>query len=227
MSSKTEILPIHGWGFDETFWDALGNEIGNEYSILKWRRGYFSDALHNDFSGNADLNVLIAHSFGAHLLSHSWIDKADLLIIISGFITFHPGTPQFRKRSRAVLKNMMEKLNESTDEVLSDFYTNCFAPHNCSLEPPSDFNKEILMKDLNALNHAKLNMEALQKVPNICIIHGTSDRIVPNMKGRELFRQLGEQAKYYEIKKTGHALPVTDAKTCWKFIEPEIDVSAQ
>ena len=213
MSSKAEILPVHGWGFDETFWNALGNEISDEYSILKWRRGYFSDAVHNDFSGNADLNVLIAHSFGAHLLSHSWLEKADLLIIISGFLTFHPGTPQFRKRSRAVLKSMIEKLNESTEEVLS--------------EPPSNHNKEVLMKDLNALNHAKLNMEALQKVPNICIIHGTSDRIVPNMKGRELFRQLGEQAKYYEIKKTGHALPVTDAKTCWKFIAPEIDACAE
>lgn len=156
-------------------------------------------------------------------MSQSWLEQADMLVILGGFIAFHPGTPQFRKRSRAVLKDMIEKLHQNTEEVLSDFYENCFSPHSCPITPAGHYNKEILMKDLSALNHAKLNLSPLQKIPVNCIIHGADDRIVPNMKGRELYRQLGDKAKYYEIKKTGHALPITDTKTCWQFIEPEID----
>jgi len=223
MSSKVEILPVHGWGFDHTVWNKFRNFAQYYISMLAWDRGYFGEAKHTDFSGNANVNVLFAHSFGCHLMAKSWLEQADLLVILGGFITFHPGTPQFRKRSRAVLKSMREKLNENTKEVLLDFYENCFAPHSCELQPCDNFNKDMLMRDLNALDHANLNLELLQKVPTICIIHGTEDRIVPHVKGRELFRQLGDDAKYYEIKNTGHALPVTDTKRCWQFIEPEIE----
>jgi len=220
----TEIIAVHGWAFDRHIWKNLQNQLPEVLTWISWDRGYFHEPIEAQFTTRSSKKVLMAHSFGLHLLKPIWIEKADMLVVISGFRDFHPGTPQYRKRSKAVIQSMLRELNENPAEVLKKFYGQCYKPK----EPPSPFNEQknkdmkLLIEDLDLLNMSQLGNK-IKSIPEVCILHGTDDNIVPHTKGRELFNFFGEEANYYEIRNAGHSLPDTQATMCSNFIEPLIN----
>lgn len=217
----TEIIAVHGWAFDHHIWENLRQHLPEELNWLAWDRGYFQEPIDTDFSDDSTQKVLITHSLGLHLLKSTWIDQADTLIIISGFREFHPGTPQYRKRSKAVLQNMLRELQKNPASVLEKFYEQCYKPKDSAppLHDQKSWDTNLLITDLDLLNTSQLGNN-VKSIPEVSVLHGTDDNIVPHTKGRELFNYFGDKATYYEIRNAGHSLPDTHAATCSNFIEP-------
>ncbi len=215
-------IAFHGWGFNAQYWQPWDDFL-SEYGIFQtYDRGYFRDPQEIETLAGPVATVLIAHSFGLHWIEEALLAQADLLLIVSGFLQFHPYAAQYKRRSRLVLQEMINSLEVDPDQVLTDFYRNAFAPQEAPKKKIKGINHQLLLDDLRRLQNAEMDTQLLQKADKICILHGSEDHIVPYKKGRQIFTQLHGQAQYFEIKGAGHALPFTHHRQCLEFVTPEI-----
>lgn len=167
--------------------------------------------------------MLLTHSYGLHWCPEEQLKQTDLLIIVGGFLYFHPQTMRFRRRSRLMINRMLEQMHSDPEKVLHKFRENCFLPEPVPKDEAWDqINLMQLIRDLGHLNQVQMSEQILQKIPKICILHGSKDRIVSKKKGREIYAKLYTRARYFEIKDSGHAVPFTQPERCWSFIEPEL-----
>jgi len=220
-------IAFHGWGFNDQYWKPWANYL-SEYGYFEtYDRGYFNEPKEVEILTVPVSTVLITHSYGLHWIDESLFSQADLLIVTSGFLYFHPYAAQYRRRSRLVLQEMVNEFEVHPEQVLKEFYENCYAPESPPQIDISDINHQLLLEDLQDLQDAEQNVHLLRKADKICIIHGSDDHIVPYKKGRQLYTQLQAQAQYFEIKNAGHALPYTHYKQCLEFVTPEIEKLAE
>jgi pimeloyl-[acyl-carrier protein] methyl ester esterase len=92
MASQTEIIFVHGWGFDRACWDAWISLLDARLSQSFYDRGYFGSPNHlNQKETRASSRIVVAHSLGAHFLRNDMLAGADLLVLISCFAQFHAG----------------------------------------------------------------------------------------------------------------------------------------
>ena len=220
--SKTEIMAYHGWGFDANCWHNLQNLVPKNMEWKNFDRGYFGSPESPKFSDQSDKKIIITHSFGLHQCRDATFKEADMVIIFSGFLSFHPKAAQFQRRSKQVVSEMINQIDDHPLEVLKAFYRNVYHPEKEFNLPSKTLNKPLLLKDLKKLNSTVPSLPTLQKSAKVFIFHGTDDAIVPKRKGRALFERFGDIAQYFEIKAGGHALPMTHAQKCWQMIEPNI-----
>lgn len=222
--AKGTVIAYHGWGFDSSCWDVWKQYLNPNFEILLFEKGYFSGKKKSpNFPSDSSLNIIFTHSFGLHQCPPEVYSQAHLLFIFSGFQQFHPVAAQFQRRSRLVLKQMIDQFKENPEHVLKEFYTNVFSPANPRPIPDGSLNESLLLEDLTKLGSSEIEFQKLKSVHKIGILHGFDDRIVPRAKGRELYSKLESQGKYFEIKECGHALPFTHHEQCWSMIEPEIE----
>lgn len=221
--ANCRFFTYHGWGFDSDFWNPWTEFLSNYGSVENYDRGYFNNPKEVEIQGRMEPTVIITHSFGLHFVDDELLSQADLLIINNGFLHFHPHAPKYRKRSRLVLRQMIKEFEVNPDKVLQQFYQNCFAPDEVFWEHLGNFNHQLLLDDLERLHQSILDIKRLKKADKICILHGADDAIVPNQKGRNLYSQLNEKAKYFEMKDAGHALPYTQPGQCLEFVESHIE----
>lgn len=218
----TTIIAYHGWGFDRTCWQPWKNLLAQRGDdLITSDRGYFHSSSLPLTSPTADYRtILIAHSYGLHLCPSEQLQRADLLVLFSSFLAFHPQSKVKRRRSLLMLSQMMTQFETSPQSVLETFRTKCYYP--VPWERSSDSNKalnsELLLHDLKDLNICSLDVSLLKKIPKILILHGAQDRIVSVEKGRELFEHLPDNSQYIEIEQAGHGLPFTHIDTCWSWI---------
>lgn len=217
-----QFIAFHGWGFAGSDWQDWKDKLSEYGTFQFYDRGYFTGPKEITLSSDS-LTVLISHSFGLHFIEQSLFDQADLLIINSGFLYFHPYTAQYKRRSRLIIQEMINNLEVKPEEVLQEFYENSYAPQNFSGREIEDLNHKLLIDDLQKLQSSEMDTQLLKKVGKICILHGSDDRIVPKRKGREIYTQFGEKSRYFEVKGAGHALPFTHYQQCLDFIIPEIE----
>lgn len=217
-----EIITYHGWGFDSNCWQAMQDSVPPQICWKNFDRGYFNYANAPEFTDGKTLKVIITHSFGLHQCDPGVFKKADVLVIMSGFLRFHPKAAQFRRRSKLVLNEMINQFEQYPENVLKTFYRNVFHPEKSFKLPQQEINKSLLLNDLKKLDKSEMLLPELKKTARVCIFQGTDDAIVPKGKGRALYEQLGKQAQYFEIKKAGHAIPITHASQCWEIVEPII-----
>jgi pimeloyl-[acyl-carrier protein] methyl ester esterase len=118
---------------------------------------------------------------------------------------------------------MINNFEVKPEEVLKEFYKNCYAPQEVPGRDIEEINHQLLLDDLQELQSSQVDSELLKKIGKICILHGSDDHIVPKRKGREIYTRLGENSRYFEIKGAGHALPFTHHQQCLDFIIPEIE----
>jgi pimeloyl-[acyl-carrier protein] methyl ester esterase len=221
---KSEILAFHGWGFEASCWQGWEQEFGEHISFETFERGYFGKAKHTPiFMAKDTFKIIMTHSFGLHFCPENLFKEADMLVIFNGFIEFHPVAAQFKRRSKLVIKQMINELKGKPAKVLRDFYENTYKPQMPQPLPESKPDKELLLKDLKMLNTHTLKVSLLKSIHKICILHAFEDAIVHRRKGRSLYDSLNEKAKYFEIKNAGHALPFTHKEQCLQFIEPEFN----
>lgn len=217
-----QFIAFHGWGFAGRDWHLWDNDLSKYGTFHAYNRGYFNDPDDVELSGNSSFIILIAHSFGLHLIDKSLIERADLLIVNSGFLHFHPYAAQYKRRSRLILQEMINNFEVKPERVLNKFYENCYAPKQPPDRDIKKINHQLLLDDLQRLQSSKMNSQLLKKIGKICILHGSDDHIVPKRKGREIYTQLDGNSRYFEIKGAGHALPYTHHQQCLDFIIPEV-----
>lgn len=222
MADRPELIAYHGWGFDRTFWKGWEALLPDEIAVCLFDRGYFGTPEACEFSQRSRLNILFAHSYGLHLCSAQQLAASDLLVIFGGFREFHPRAAQFRRRSRLVLQQMVNKFSGEPWEVLHSFWENTWRPQEFPGSDIEEKDGEKLLNDLQDLGRSVLDTDLLKKADKICILHGADDAIVPKRKGRELYDLFQQKASYFEVKDAGHALPYTHREQCWTFLEPEL-----
>lgn len=221
MTANYQIIAYHGWAFSESYWKPWSDRLSEFGDFQSYDRGYFNQPREIDISDNNN-SILIAHSFGLHFIDEKLFEQANLLIITGGFLHFHPYAAQYKRRSRLVLREMINNMEVKPEEVLKQFYQNCYAPQDYNGREIKEINHQLMLDDLHELQTSQIDVELLKKAGKICILHGSEDHIVPKKKGREIYTQLSEKARYFEIKNAGHALPFTHHQQCLDFILPEI-----
>lgn len=222
-----QFIAYHGWGFDAGYWQPWDDFLSN-YGVFKtYDRGYFNDPGEVEMLTGSVCTVLISHSFGLHWIEEALLNRADLLIIASGFLHFHPYAAQYRRRSRLILQEMINVLEVNPEKVLNEFYEKCYAPQDPPEIDIQDINHQLLLDDLRELKNSELDVLMLNSAKKICILHGSKDHVVPNKKGRQIFNQIQDKAQYFEIKGAGHALPFTHHRQCLEFVTPEIEQLAE
>jgi pimeloyl-ACP methyl ester carboxylesterase len=218
-----EVLTWHGWGLDAESWSSLQKMISsNHINWMNMDRGYFGAPQAPEFIDQNTTKIIITHSLGLHLCSDEIISKADYLIIFSGFLDFHPGAARARKRSRRILNKMISRFQGEPYKVLKAFYRNVFHPQKLPPFSEKAINHSVLLNDLKRLNNSKRLLPIVKGSADILIFHGAEDAIVPKRKGQCLYEELSNQAQYFEIENSGHALPITHAKKCWQIIQSEV-----
>jgi pimeloyl-[acyl-carrier protein] methyl ester esterase len=208
-------IAYHGWGFDRHCWQPWQNLLAQQGEDL-WvsDRGYFNAPL----SSPTRQSTIFAHSYGLHLCPVEQLQNADRLVLFGGFLCFHPLVQG--RRSRLVLAQMIRQFEVNPQSVLEAFQTNGHYPVAWdSSNNNKPFNSELLLQDLKGLDACSLNVSLLKKIPQILILQGAQDKIVPAEKGRELAASLPDNSHYIEIEQAGHGLPFTHASDCWTLLD--------
>lgn len=226
MSSRSyQVFAYHGWGFDPSIWDPLQEEMGPDINFEAANRGYFSDPYLPSWNQNSDFEkILLVHSFGLHWCDNSILQEADHLVIISGFLNFHPDNEEPRKRSKLTLRKMQSQFVDSPDKVLQKFYEQVFYPEQPKLDLPTDLRHDLLLADLGDLDHDNRNNADIFDTNSITIIHGSADQIVDNELAREMYSKLRLRSQYFEIKKGGHGLPVTHSSKIFEILNSLLQI---
>lgn len=215
-----EILAFHGWGFDRNAWSVWQNYLAPSCRLQAFDRGYYGQPHDPGFSESDTRKIIFAHSYGLHLCPQRLLEFCDLLVIFSGFASFHPEAPRIQKKSRLILQRMQDRFAVDPEAVLRDFMRRCYAPEAYEGRPSGALDLDRLAEDLRLLGHSRISTATLEKVPCIQILHGAEDRIVPNGQGQALFEALQPHAQYHEIEGAGHGLPFSHAPHCQSILEP-------
>lgn len=217
MSSKPTVIAYHGWGFDHTVWDAwpsLLEPLG--YQLKRFDRGYFGDRQSPAFAAAEQPRVVFAHSYGWHLCPADILAQADLLILFSSFLEFHPLEARSRSRSQAMLHQMIRRFAETPQEVLSTFRTRCYHPVPDDTVLPASVDAALLLHDLTQLDAAQI---APRPDLTTLVLHGEGDRIAAPARGQAI-ASVASPSQYVVLPQAGHALPVTHVHTCWRWVGP-------
>lgn len=224
-----EIMAYHGWGFDQTCWQAWKDRLAQSgIRLTLFDRGYFhtpvspafGDQGQDDRQGHRVQRMVWTHSFGLHLCPIAHLQQADLLVIFSGFQDFHPAPESLRRRSQQMLDRMLQQFRQQPQTVLQNFKSKCYQPQSWHGDEHLAANLELLAADLEHLGSSVLAIDRLQEIPQVLILHGTADRIVSPQKGRAWAEKLPSNSQYFEIEGAGHALPFTHVSHCWSLIQP-------
>ncbi|MSR83043.1 MAG: alpha/beta hydrolase [Candidatus Latescibacteria bacterium] len=204
-----EILLQHGWGWDAGCWAGWRDVVPSEVRLLEADRGYFGAPS----SPVGQPQVLVAHSFGLHLLEPRWLATAELVVVFGGFQAFHP-EGEAGRRSRRLVGRMHQRLDRESDALLADFRARCFSPETGQYSPPGEVEQQVLAMDLECLDTQALDLRPLIAVPRVLLLHGDQDQIVPVAQARQLHQCL-PNSRLEIIPGAGHALPLTRAPACW------------
>lgn len=216
-------IAFHGWGFSDIFWEPWADRLFEFGAFEAYDRGYFNDPKEVQTLAGPVSTVLICHSFGLHMIDEPLFANADLLIILNGFLYFHPYAAQYKRRSRLILQEMINEFEIHPEEVLEKFYANCYAPQTAPDIEIDNMNHQLLLDDLQILHGNEMDTDLLRKPGKVCVLHGADDAIVNKSKGRQIYTQLNYDAQYFEIRDAGHALPFTHHQRCLEFVIPEIE----
>ncbi|MGG6294676.1 hypothetical protein ACQ4M4_09645 [Leptolyngbya sp. AN02str] len=217
MVEQARVVAYHGWGFDASCWAGWkGRFEAENMSFSAFDRGYFGQAYTpsvDDLRSEQPL-IVLAHSYGLHLCPAEVLQRATWLVIFSSFQEFHPSAEREQRRSQRVLNQMIQRYQEDPETVLNTFHTNCGSPH-VENQQMNRSDHELLLQDLMHMNTNHLNLDPFALIPQIMILHGVKDAIVPISQGQELFKQCNQLTHFVEHEEAGHALPFSHLEDCW------------
>lgn len=208
----TEIILQHGWAFDASSWTSWARVLRNNADVLIAERGYFGARKSiPTFSDNATRKIIIAHSFGAHLLAPEALRQCDTLVLINGF-------KSLSQNSRAI-RAMLKKFPVNPEQVILDFWSNCYSPEGDGLKflPPPGMNETALEDDLSSMLESELDVSALTAIPQVVLLYGGADRIVPAASVAELTGSL-PQAQLIDISRACHVVHLTQTDKCLQLV---------
>lgn len=218
-NKKYHVIAYHGWGFNPSIWHPLERELSPFVDFEPANRGYFSDSYLPSWNGSEEKeNLLLVHSYGLHWCDPEVLQKADHLVIIGGFLNFHPDSDKEHKRSKLTLRKMQSQFVDAPDKVLKKFYENVFHPYEPKLDVPQNFRHDLLLSDLGDLDRDNRKNADIFDLNSITIIHGGEDQIVSNELAREMYSKLRLRSQYFEIKKAGHGIPFTHSSKIFEIL---------
>lgn len=200
-----ELIFQHGWSFDNTCWNS-------------WEANLLNRALDPKFAGEPwrtpfSARIAVAHSLGLHLLPHEFFN-ADLIVLISSFLHFHPTEERARRLSKRLVERMLKKLDTEPNSVLEEFHKNCgLVPTPPVCDEPD---VEQLKNDLRLLDTCNFNITLVPSNARILLLHGSDDSVVAIEKSRQM-KEIFKNSTLIEIPNQGHGLP---------FSTPEISIDA-
>ena len=202
----------HGWGFGAWCWDRWRDVLPTNFALHCPDRGYFGPAV----EVAAQPRIVVAHSLGLHLLPPHLCATAELVVVISGFRSFHSSCARQARRSRRTVEQMLARLEREPAALLADFYARCGAPSDNRWSESID--ADGLRRDLQLLQESVLELAAIPAAAQVLILHGSRDRVVPVERAEEL-RELLPNSALAIVAEAGHALPLTHARACWERVE--------
>ncbi|MEX0661086.1 MAG: alpha/beta hydrolase [Balneolaceae bacterium] len=218
--NQLQLIAYHGWGMGATFWNPLFELFDDTISAQASDRGYFSESKSAEFNTKiSGKKVILTHSLGLHWCDDEVLSKADHLIILGGFLNFHPADKKESRKSKLILREMLSQFVESPQKVLQQFYENASSPSKNSIAVPENLNHDVLLGDLTLFMEDHFRQQRLFEVPEISIIHGSKDQIVSHHQAREMYHALRYSSQYFELKNAGHLFPIYSKKTCYNFIK--------
>jgi pimeloyl-[acyl-carrier protein] methyl ester esterase len=155
----TEIILQHGWGFDSTAWNGWVPALERKAKVIVGERGYYGlPATTPKFSAAATEKIVVAHSLGLHLIETEVLAQADAVLLLGGFLHFHPTDEVGKKRSQRVISRMRIKLNLDEAAVVNEFWQNAYKPEFATnhLLPAPQIDTEALLRDLDLLDTSKI-----------------------------------------------------------------------
>ena len=147
---------IHGWGFDETFWEPLKKKIESLEicrSIECLDLNFFSKQKQKKFNCVSNDNIFIVHSYGLNWFLKKKL-RCKLLINFFGapdFVNIQKSPNSVKKRITKM--NQMLKINPK--KVLNNFYKMC----NVDFVYKKEINIQKLSKALHELRKLNLSKE--------------------------------------------------------------------
>ena len=206
-----DVVAQHGWGFGAWCWDRWRDVLPANFALHCPDRGYFGPAV----AVAAQPRIVLAHSLGLHLLSPQlW--SAELIVVISGFRSFHSACARQARRSRRTVEQMLARLEREPAALLADFYARCGSPPDSRC--PGTVDADSLRRDLQLLQENVLELAAIPTAAQVLILHGSRDRVVPVERAEEL-RELLPNSALAIVAEAGHALPLTHVRACWERVE--------
>lgn len=206
-----DVVAQHGWGFGAWCWDRWRDVLPAGFALHCPDRGYFGPAV----AVAAQPRIVLVHSLGLHLLSPQlW--AAELIVVLSGFRSFHSPCARQARRSRRTVEQMLARLEREPAALLADFYARCGAPSEGSW--PEVVDADGLRRDLQLLQESVFELSAIPAAAQVLILHGSRDRVVPVERAEEL-RELLPNSALAIVAEAGHALPLTHARACWERVE--------
>lgn len=214
---RTYIYTQHGWAFDSTAWHTWHAHLPEDWVFESAERGYFgSTPTHTPMwpLDSSAHRVVVAHSFGLHLIPPEVLRMANALVIISGFKRYHITD---KSASVRAVRRMQLRLRDDSEGLLNDFYDQCYGKHSFEPSKPRDIRKpvgQVLANDLELLNTSMVPQSELSRIPTIVILHGDCDEVVPTVHAIQLAELLAEQSRLSFCHGAGHALPYTHPAWC-------------
>ena len=207
-----DVVAQHGWGFGAWCWDRWRDVLPAGFALHCPDQGYFGPAV----AAAGRPRIVVAHSLGLHLLSPQIWEGAELIVIISGFSSFHSACERQARRSRRMVEQMLARLEREPAALLADFYARCGASSDSRRSESVDVDG--LRRDLQLLQESVLELDVIPDAAQVLILHGSRDRVVPMERAEEL-RELLPNSALAIVAEAGHALPLTHARMCWERVE--------
>lgn len=206
-----DVVAQHGWGFGAWCWDRWRDVLPAGFALHCPDRGYFGPAV----AVAVRPRIVLAHSLGLHLLPPQ-LCAAELIVVISGFRSFHSSCDRQARRSRRTVEQMLARLEREPAALLADFYARCGVSSEGHW--PEVVDADGLRRDLQLLQESVLELSAILAAAQVLILHGSRDRVVPVERAEEL-RELLPNSALAIVAEAGHALPLTHARACWERVE--------
>lgn len=176
----TDLVFVHGWGFDKTFWQDVIAKMG-EITCHSLDLGFY---------GKPDVSLPDDAVYVTHSMGLCWLlaRKTDLkgLVSINGFTKFCAGDDFAEGVNPRVLNRMVRQFSKSPEAVWCDFMKNSGLPQ-AQFRPTADL--ENLREGLAFLADCDVrDVYAQLSCPTRALV-GEVDMIVPHKMSEASFSQ--------------------------------------
>ena len=227
-----QLIAMHGWAGDSRSWAPLQQACqARGWDLQCGERGYGTlptlvpnwrpatppkpnAAKPNPAQG---MKVVVAHSFGPHLLPAAVLEQADAVVLLASFGRFIP-EGRAGRAVRAALAAMADQLQgDGATAMLKAFLTKAAAPADPALLPAGPAHGELspqgrarLSTDLGALGRTSGLPEGFPPRARVLLVEAGDDQIVAAASTQALAANL-PQADRVVLQGAGHCLLGTAA----------------
>ena len=192
------LLFVHGWGFDRSFWQPLAALLADLPQAID-DRGYFGTP---EAVSSGGPFIAVTHSFGTMRVLAAPPAGLVGVLAINGFARFaaspdYPGVPP------RVIDRMLRRFDEAPRTVLSEFRRQCGGDADFG-----EIDAALLHEDLSRLRHDEA---PLPPVP-VVSLQGTRDPLLPEAMRAQVFE--GAAVRRVDCANGGHLLPREAPEFC-------------